>query len=64
MHSYRFYIIGEDGHIHSPSTIFDAASDADAVRQANKIVLPKQDIEVWFEERLVAYVTFAAARVA
>lgn len=64
MRPYRFYIIGASGHAQGTPTLFEAATDADAIRQANKIVCANQDIEIWLETRLVAYVTYATARAA
>lgn len=64
MSSYYFYTIGQNGHIKGPPLVFEAGSDADAIRQANKIVCSKEDIEIWLEARMVAYVTYATSRVA
>lgn len=54
MPEYRFYPIGQDGHIHKPPTSQELPDDAEALKEAKKLV-NGCDIEVWQKKRLVAY---------
>jgi hypothetical protein len=54
MPAYRFYLIRKDGHIAGPAIEYEAPKDADAVKEANRI-LNGLDIEIWQTERVVAY---------
>jgi hypothetical protein len=52
---YRFYRIRHDGHIAGPPTDHQSRNDADAVKQANRII-DGHDIEIRQAERIVPYV--------
>jgi hypothetical protein len=55
MPDYRFYKIQKDGHVAGPATDIFAANDMTAVQVA-KQRLDGHDIEIWQEQRIVAYV--------
>jgi hypothetical protein len=55
MPDYRFYMIKKDGHVAGPPTDVFAADDTTAVQVARQR-LDGHDIEIWQEQRIVAYV--------
>lgn len=56
MRSYRFYRIGQNGHVAGAPSVCEAPSDLEAVRLAREAA-KGDDIEIWLDTRLVAYVT-------
>ena len=54
MPEYRFYTIGKDGHIAAPAIVYEAPKDADALKEAKRL-LDGHDIEIWLGARVVAY---------
>ena len=56
MRLYRFYSINKSGHIDGPAIDHDLPDDRAAIATASQIANGR-DIEIWLEERLVAYVT-------
>lgn len=56
MRAYRFYKIGNDGHIDGPASDHALPDDHAAVNEAKQLV-NGHDIEIWEGPRLVAYVT-------
>lgn len=56
MRSYRFYRIGQNGHVAGPPAVCEAPNDLEAVRLAREAA-KGDDIEIWLDTRLVAYVT-------
>ena len=53
---YRIYVLGSDGHIHSPPLEINLPDDGDAVALARSR-LDRHVLEVWSGERLVARLT-------
>ena len=54
MPDYRFYTIRHDGHIAGPAITYAAPKDADALKEANRL-LDEDDIEIWQGARRVAH---------
>ncbi|HMJ29552.1 MAG TPA: hypothetical protein VK512_12625 [Xanthobacteraceae bacterium] len=54
MPEYRFYTIGKDGHVATPAITYEAPKDADALKEAKRL-LDGHDIEIWQGARVVAY---------
>jgi hypothetical protein len=54
MPEYRFYSIRRNGHVAGPPVSHEAPRDADAVKEAQRI-LDGHDIEIWQGARVVAY---------
>ncbi len=54
MPEYRFYSIKKDGHVAGPATIRECSLDVDALKQARQL-LNGNDIEIWQDARVVAY---------
>lgn len=63
MPEYRFYAIKEDGHVAAPAIERELPSDAEALKEAQKLV-NGHDIEVWQRKRIAAYLTPDAPPVA
>jgi hypothetical protein len=56
MPEYRFFKVKKSGHIDGPAAIYECPGDADAVREAKRL-LNGSDIEIWQGPRVVAYLT-------
>jgi hypothetical protein len=54
MPDYRFYKIGDDGHVAGPPENIELPNDGAAMQEAKKLI-NGQDVEVWQGARLVAY---------
>jgi len=54
MPEYRFYSIRKDGHVVGTPVTHEAPRDADAVKEAQRL-LDGYDIEIWQGARVVAY---------
>ena len=52
---YKFYLIGEDGHVSRAAVVHELQNDHSAIKEAN-LAAGKNDVEIWEGARMVAYV--------
>jgi hypothetical protein len=55
MLEYRVYAFEKNGHIKKPPVVIDCKDDAEAVKNAQRL-LNGQAIEVWSNERIVVHI--------
>lgn len=56
MPEYRFYLIGDGGHVAGPPVQYVGPNDTTAIKEAKRLV-DGHDVEIWQSERVVAYLT-------
>jgi hypothetical protein len=58
---YRFYLVGDDGHVSRAAVVLELPNDHSATKEAN-LAAAKNDVEIWEGARMVAYVVADVTR--